>query len=97
MTHTHATDEYTQAPAAPQTPSLTPSFDTSDWIPDSLGMWLAVGGSVLAALLALAVWFIGPLVLTQYDDRLIHVTTITLVVVAVVLAVVAAVSYTALP
>ena len=88
---TVADQQYTMAPSAPAQPSWPslPTVDTSTWIPDSLGMWAAIIGAVIAALTAILVWFVGPAVLTSYDTRLVKVLTLTLVIITVVLTVVA--------
>lgn len=90
-TDTIADQQQTMAPSAPAQPTWpsVPTVDTSTWIPDSLGMWAAIVGAVIAALTAILVWFVGPVVLTSYDTRLIKVVTLTLVIITVVLTVVA--------
>lgn len=90
-TDTVADQQQTMAPSAPAQPTWpsVPTIDTSAWIPDSLGMWAAIVGAVIAALAAILVWFVGPAVLTSYDTRLIKVITLTLVIITVVLTAVA--------
>lgn len=91
MANLHLSDQDPNLPAEPH--NVAPVVDPAALIPESLGIWLAAMGSVTALVLAAGVWFVGPLVLTRDDGRLIFVITATLVIVSIVLAVIAVLTY----
>lgn len=91
MANLYLSDQDTNLPDEPY--NVVPGVDPAALIPESLGIWLAGIGSVAALVLAAGVWFIGPLVLTRDDGRLIFVITATLVIVSAVLATIAVLTY----